>query len=325
MSTVVLEMQSLGPQHRNFELEFDMTSKTAPMYGTPDRWAPSSQGNHSSMASPVYMGFPMANARPSDSQYPLHTKFEQTNTNDHDYRHDFKPQPGMNAPLGVSTADVYPSPAMFTASNAQLNQYDSATISPLDTRFDVDHASPGSDTKLSFDSHMHHAVSPNYPTFINDTEPPSSKRRCDSLQSNGFESHSPAMPQAQVGRRRGSEYAEPGSARAVYLEKNRKAASKCRSKQKRQQEELVETARDVERRNKILKAEVEMLKSGMRDLMELVGQHTNCPDARLKLYVQREADRLATGFQRNTMASPLSGSPYSCSGSIDKASSPEEE
>ena len=32
-----------------------------------------------------------------------------------------------------------------------------------------------------------------------------------------------------------------------YLEKNRKAANKCRSKQKQQQDELVETARDVER------------------------------------------------------------------------------
>ena len=119
-----------------------------------------------------------------------------------------------------------------------------------------------------------------------------SKYRCDSMQSD-VESHSSTLPQGQVGRRRGSEYAEPGSARAIYLEKNRKAASKCRSKQKRQQEELVEAARDVERRNKKLKAEVESLKSGMRDLMELVGQHTNCPDARLKLYLQREADRLA--------------------------------
>lgn len=66
-----------------------------------------------------------------------------------------------------------------------------------------------------------------------------------------FWAHSPTMSKSQVGRRRGSDSAEPGSARAVYLEKNRKAASKCRSKQKRQQEELIETARDVERRNKI--------------------------------------------------------------------------
>lgn len=124
-----------------------------------------------------------------------------------------------------------------------------------------------------------------------------------------------------AGRRRGSEYAEPGSARAVYLEKNRKAASKCRTKQKRQQEDLIETAREVERRNRILKAEVEILKSGMRDLMEVVGQHSNCPDARLKLYVQREADRLATG---GILPSPISNSSYSGRSSNGKISSPED-
>ncbi|KAL6703390.1 hypothetical protein ACN47E_009732 [Coniothyrium glycines] len=94
-------------------------------------------------------------------------------------------------------------------------------------------------------------------------------------------------------------HAEPGSARSIYLEKNRKAASKCRSKQKMQQEELVETARDTERRNRELKAEVEYLQNGMRDLMEIVGQHAQCPDGRLRSYVQREADRLA-GYSGQT-------------------------
>ncbi|KAF2621863.1 hypothetical protein BU25DRAFT_426129 [Macroventuria anomochaeta] len=295
-----------------------MTSKTASMYGTTDHWAP---------------GFPVANARPSDRQFLFQSNFEQTNSNDHDFCnkstaepfiHDFKTQSSRNAPLGVSTAGLYSSPAMFTASNTQIEPYGSATISPIDTSFDVDHASPGSDTKISFDSQMRHTAPSNYETFINDTDSLSSKRRCDSLQSN-FEPHLVSTPQVQVGRRRGSEYAEPGSARAIYLEKNRKAASKCRNKQKRQQEELVETARDVERRNKILKAEVELLKSGMRDLMELVGQHTDCPDARLKLYLQREADRLAIGGQRNALPSPLSGSSYSGPGSVDKVSSPEDE
>ena len=310
-----------------------MASKTASMYGTSDHWTPSPQEDHLSVSPPDYTGFPMANARPSENPFTLQSNYGQAGSNHHGFRNkpaseplfnDFKTQSSINAPLGVSTTAIFSSPAMFTASNAQMNSYDPATISPLDTRFDVDHASPGSDTKLSFDSHMHNATPSNFTTFISDTDHPSSKRRCDSLQAN-FESHSPTMSQAQVGRRRGSEYAEPGSARAIYLEKNRKAASKCRSKQKRQQEELVETARDVERRNKILKAEVEILRSGMRDLMELVGQHTNCPDARLKLYVQREADRLATGGQRNSLPSPLSGSSFSGLSSTDKASSPEED
>lgn len=109
------------------------------------------------------------------------------------------------------------------------------------------------------------------------------------------------MPQAQVGRRRGSEYAEPGSVRAVYLEKNRKAASKCRGKQKRQQEELVETARNMERRNTILRVEVEILNGELQCLMQLLAQHTKCPDARLKQYLQREADRIAYRGQRNAL------------------------
>lgn len=61
-----------------------------------------------------------------------------------------------------------------------------------------------------------------------------------------------------------------------------------------QQEELVEHARAAERRNKQLRAEVDYLRGGMRELMEMVGQHSKCPDGRLRDYVQQKADRLAT-------------------------------
>jgi cyclic AMP-dependent transcription factor ATF-2 len=64
----------------------------------------------------------------------------------------------------------------------------------------------------------------------------------------------------------------------------------------------------VGRRNKILKAEVAILKSGMQDLMQLVDQHTKCLDTRLRLYLQREADRLAARGQRNDLPSPSSSS-----------------
>lgn len=327
MSTSVLGMQSLAAHTPRFDLDFDMSSKTTSTYGV-DHWGSSQRDQQSS-----YLGFPVPNARPSEQQFSLPSNYNQTALNDHEFRNnptagsscnDFRTQSSRNGTLGVSTAGLQSSPAMFTASNAQMAPYDSATVSPMDTRFNVDHASPGSDAKLSFDGQMYHTDPSNHAVFVNETDPLSTKRRCDSLQSN-FESHSPIMPQTQVGRRRGSEYAEPGSARAIYLEKNRKAASKCRSKQKRQQEELVEAAREAERRNKILKAEVEILRGGMRDLMELVGQHSDCPDARLKLYVQREADRLATGVARNPLSSPFSSG--SCSGlsSIGKVSSPEDD
>lgn len=275
---------------------------------------------------------PVANARPPDGPYALQTNFDQFRPTDHSRRSraaskrpftDVDTHSSFNVTHGGPNGATYASPAMFTPTNAHIVEYATATISPLETRFDIDHESPGSDSRYSFDSQIHHGGAPAFATFTNSTDPLSSKRRCDSLQSN-YAAHSPTMPHAQVGRRRGSEYAEPGSARAIYLEKNRKAASKCRGKQKRQQEELVEAARDVERRNKILKAEVEILKSGMQDLMQLVGQHTECPDTRLKQYLQREADRLAMGGQQNRLSSPMSGSPYSGTGFINKIPSSED-
>lgn len=145
-----------------------------------------------------------------------------------------------------------------------------------------------------------------------DHDPPPPKQRSKSLQTS-LEAHSPAVSSSSAGRRRKSEYAEPGSARAVYLEKNRKAASKCRNKQKREQDDLVEMARNVERRNKVLKAEVELLKAGMRELMDVVATHNQCPDTRLKLYVQREANRLAAVDQNTTVFSSHSYSKTSSS------------
>jgi cyclic AMP-dependent transcription factor ATF-2 len=301
------------------------------MYGTSDGWSQPTQAD-SPLTTAAYMGYPLTSTRTSDGQFTLGSNFEPScppiynkTTSKHSFT-DFGTRSGTNAtiaPFGVSTTLVYPSSAIFAASNAHLNLHNAATISPLETGFDVDHASPSSDSKLSFDSHMQNSVPLSFTPLPNEADPSSSKRRCDSLQST-FEAQSPNMGPFQVGRRRGSEYAEPGSARAVYLEKNRKAASKCRSKQKRQQEELVQTARDVERRNKILKAEVELLRGGMRDLMELVGQHSECPDTRLKLYVQREADRLAIGGQRNAHSSRMSRSIRYCTGSADGISPPEE-
>lgn len=68
----------------------------------------------------------------------------------------------------------------------------------------------------------------------------------------------------------------------------------------------MEEARNHERRNRILKMEVEMLRGNLRDLMDIVGQHTNCPDSRLLSYVQREADRLAAGRSLSSQSTDLS-------------------
>lgn len=80
----------------------------------------------------------------------------------------------------------------------------------------------------------------------------------------------------------------------MYLMKNRNAARKCRNKQKKEQDDLVETVRDAEQTNKVLKAKVAILEEDLRDLMEIVGQHRYCLDNKLRMYVQREAHRVAS-------------------------------
>lgn len=170
------------------------------------------------------------------------------------------------------------------------------TISPLQTRFDIQNSPPHLKEESSLDSNGYSATS----SLSNLWDPPSGTgktRRSSSISLHSEPDPAPTKA-ASRRRRRPSESVEPGSARAIYLEKNRKAATKCRTKQKHQQEQLVETARVAERKNKALKVEVELLKGDMRDLMELVGQHTECPDNRLQRYVQREADRLAMGQER---------------------------
>jgi cyclic AMP-dependent transcription factor ATF-2 len=237
---------------------------------------------------------------------------------------DLDTQFSISAPQGLVPGGVYAGPTYYTPNNSQISGYDHAAISPMNTNYAIDRRS--SESGPSYQSPPYQnpsALAPEFATYVNGNDSSLFEQRHDSLQAS-YELHPQENAQTKVGRRRGSEYAEPGSARAIYLEKNRKAASKCRSKQKRQQDDLVEAARDVERRNKILKAEVEILKSGMRDLMELVGQHTACPDARLQMYVQREADRLVTASQRGSLPTPSSGRSYSEFSYTDKPSSPDE-
>ncbi|CAO2653471.1 Nn.00g028820.m01.CDS01 [Neocucurbitaria sp. VM-36] len=184
------------------------------------------------------------------------------------------------------------------------------TLSPLQTRLMPDDAPLDSSDNFSFDKQLQSIETIPCMQYPTDYQEAPYKRRCDSPQ-NFYAAQSPDSTHSTAGRRRKSEYAEPGSARAIYLAKNRKAASKCRGKQKKHQEELVELARDVERKNKALRAEVDLLKGGIRDLMGIVAQHSDCSDKRLTAYVQREADRLAAGVMRSDIpATPLSRSSF---------------
>ncbi|KAF2870541.1 hypothetical protein BDV95DRAFT_63232 [Massariosphaeria phaeospora] len=190
-------------------------------------------------------------------------------------------------PNGSATS-LSPFQPMFTASNATQT----ACPPPVRMSFgrelsDLTNPTNGNGWQLSLSPRMSHSSATS-------TEPPSRKRSLDEM----IEDSSTIKPnsgQSSATRRRLSEPVEGPSARSVYLEKNRKAASKCRNKQKKQQEDLVEKARDGERRNKVLKAERELLRMTVRELMEIVATHSQCPDDRLKRYVQREANRLARG------------------------------
>ncbi|KAJ4354223.1 uncharacterized protein N0V89_005957 [Didymosphaeria variabile] len=211
--------------------------------------------------------------------------------------------------MPFSGGSLYPPQASFTATNADdikmHDTLDPTTIAPLQTRFDGDpiaYDSHESNVSFSTEGSAYSAAStaPSQWSYAMDRQAYMDKGRRESVQI-----QVESTPGA-TGSRRTSDKAEPGSARAVYLEKNRQAASKCRTKQKRQQEDLVETAREVERKNKVLKSEVDFLKSDLRGLMELVGKHNECPDGRLRRYVQLEADRLSARGDQSPIAELLS-------------------
>jgi hypothetical protein len=263
-STMSTELLSVQPSeafgYRESDLDAKMTSDISNLYGTQDGW--------NSEFCDSYM-------MPSN-----HARFTMPVTS----------MSGKTKPTSFDSHMLYSRPT-FIATGAAPQTQDVATISPSQMRYAANDSSPQSHTSSMFEfSDISHSPNNEEGRLLG---PPGSLRT-DSARSSQDSGRS-STSQRSTGRKRKSEIVEDGTPRAIYLEKNRKAASKCRSKQKQQQEDLVEEARTHERRNKLLKAEVEMLQHRLRDLLEIVGQHTNCPDSRLSRYVQREADRLAAG------------------------------
>lgn len=177
-------------------------------------------------------------------------------------------------------------------------------VSPLRTPPDktTTYDSYNANGSFSADESIHLGTSTALTRWSNtmDRKEPGDERQCGSIHIRAY-----STP-LNTDKRRILDTVEPGSARAIYLEKNRKAASKCRTKQKRQHDNLVETAQEAERKNKVLKVEVELLKSDLRDLMELVERHNECPDGRLRKNVQRKADRLSARGDQGPIARLLS-------------------
>jgi hypothetical protein len=207
---------------------------------------------------------------------------------------------GTNNMTDMATADAImpttysPSTLLPSAISSAQSKNVAAAFS-LQTQHDVEQTMNGLNGSLYSSEHEKANYSSQLtPSSITQESSPTETRR-KSLHK---------MPQAdqartrnnKTGRRRSSECVEPGSARSIYLDKNRKAASKCRGKQKKEQEELVETARSVELRNRMLKLEVNMLRSSMQELMDSVAEHVDCPNSRLETYLQRGANRIAYGM-----------------------------
>ncbi|KAL5114878.1 hypothetical protein ACEQ8H_007256 [Pleosporales sp. CAS-2024a] len=205
------------------------------------------------------------------------------------------PMLGTNTSLMFNTYESCISPSKCTTSEPMTRSHETTTVSPQQTYLLPEQSSPTCYTLSTFDPH--HVPIPANSTHGpgNSQYPAMTRGSSSSPTSDDLPSPSSTLQRSTVvGRKRKVQDMEADSAaRYTYLEKNRKAASKCRSKQRRQQEELVEQARDYERKNKCLKAEVALLQEGMRELMQVVGQHCDCPDSRLRRYVQLEADRLA--------------------------------
>jgi cyclic AMP-dependent transcription factor ATF-2 len=251
------------------ELELDvvMESELPSLYGTQDGYSPSPISSKSCTTAENYIHFtPPLTFMPTSIAPPANNHANPSSTS-----------------------------SALAASASITKTEDARTVFPSQRRFESCDASPQS---LSHRTPNPYDTSGSAHSVDSWTSP-----QCSNSSQTSHGSYPADAEEHSVGRKRRTKVSEPGSARAIYLEKNRKAARKCRDKQKKQQEDLVAETRDTGLRNRVLKTEVEMLRGNLNALKEIVGLHSNCLDSRLTMYVQREADRLADG---NTMWSPIS-------------------
>ncbi|KAH5573219.1 hypothetical protein HBI24_202050 [Parastagonospora nodorum] len=266
-------------QNPDTEVPHGITSNMFDFYPMPDAWVSTTSDNQWYATEPDYLRFPVSCMdTPLESQLDMSNTMSSTNT------------------MANSLENIRcSSPSMFKTVSPPTYERNTAAVAPQHTIFNHRSSSPKSYTNANFDPNRVQ-MSANS-SQSRDSEHSIYDKRSTSSQTS-LNPQSPPKKKCRAGRKPGTKDVGLDPARATYLEKNRKAASKCRSKQKRQQDDLVERAREVERRNKLLKAEVAMLRGGMLELMDMVGQHDACSDSRLIRYVQREANRLTGGLSR---------------------------
>jgi hypothetical protein len=317
MSTDILTMQPFhGYPFRHLEFNGDMTSHASNPYGTQEGWIPPPPSNDPRMIAPnqAYLASPqtMAPAAPyapgmTFAREPMWSGSGEMRPSFSE--HDTQAPIINTAGLGfLHTASPFSSPALFTAANATTQPQQTATLPPLQIQCDHDEYSPTSSGRFPF------AGAPHAMHYTADSQYGPYKNRNDSLHTS-TDGSPPTKTQPNGGRRR-SEGVVKGSVRAMYLEKNRQAASKCRNKQKQQHLDLAENARHEERRNRLLRLEVAMLSDELRELKNLAFQHIDCPDGVMKQYLHREADRLAAEGSRASCHLPPAYQPPPASNNL---------
>jgi hypothetical protein len=83
--------------------------------------------------------------------------------------------------------------------------------------------------------------------------------------------------------------------RSKFLERNRKAASKCREKKKQWMQDLEDAKPDLEKRHRILQDGFSALVKEVSQLKNQLMLHSGCHDANIDKWIEREARRFVHG------------------------------
>jgi hypothetical protein len=284
--------QISSPWFKDRRIDTDFEPEISNFYGISDRWTSLPQWtDHSVM--PIDDKFSGAiQITASNAPLPLAQRPSSVGSV---FRNNTAADSASWSQLDIGSSGALASTILPTASlipESSFRPQDMTTVSPSQTYYDTENPLLSSKTSLCSQRLAESSEEPN-PTITEVEQGTVLTQAQHENAQDASEMPLPTKKHRKGGRKRSSEPVEPGSARSIYLDKNRKAASKCRRKQKEHEEDLVELARNVERKNKVLKVEAAILRDSKQELLHMVAQHVNCPNSRMGAYLQREADRVA--------------------------------
>lgn len=97
---------------------------------------------------------------------------------------------------------------------------------------------------------------------------------------------------------------EEAQKRQSFLERNRKAAYKCREKKKEWVTNLEEQCRDLEATNRMYQVELGFLRSEAFDLKNKVFQHSNCQFGPIDAFIDAQAQKVCNSANVRTASQP---------------------